>query len=479
MDDVIIIGAGVVGCSVSYYLSFYDLKVRVLEKYNDVSCGTSKANSAIIHAGFDPKEGTKMAKLNVEGVKLTKEVCQKLDVPYKQCGAMVLAFNEEERKHVEALYQRGVNNGVEELSVIDGDKVRELEPNISEEVVAALYAPTSAIVSPWELTLALAETSRKNDVEFNFDSPVTSIAKKDDYFEVICNEDEKYCARYIINCAGLYSDEINAMVNPQSFTINSVKGEYYLIDKSEGKRVSRTIFQCPSKEGKGVLVSPTIHGNLIVGPNAAANEKEDLSTSSEGLAFVKKMAFKSVPSINFRDNIRNFAGNRSKCAVDDFIVEESETKHFFNCAAIASPGLSSALAIGMEVKKYILKEEGEVSQKENAVDERKVVRFKHLSLEEKNALIKERPEYGRVICRCETITEGEILDAIHSVIPAVSVDSVKRHCNTGMGRCQGSFCGPKIVEILARELHISPLEVLQDQKHSNILIEPTKGGHAE
>ena len=472
MQDVIIIGAGVVGCSISYYLTKYDLKVTVLEKCNDVSCGTTKANSAIIHAGYDPKEGTHMARLNVLGSKLTKEVCQKLDVPYQQCGAFVLGFNEEDRKHIELLYQRGVNNGVEGLEIIDHKKALELEPNLSEEVTCALWAKSSAIVSPWELCLALAETSVKNGADFRLNQEVKAIRKENGVFTVT-TQDAEYQSRYVINCAGLYADVINEMVNPKSFTINSVKGEYYLIDKSEGKRVSRTIFQCPNKDGKGVLVSPTVHGNLIVGPNAEKNEKEDLSTTSAGLAFVKKAAVRSVPSINFRENIRNFAGNRAKSEVDDFIFEESATENFFNCAAICSPGLSSALGMGYEVLEW-LKGKEELKEKANVVDSRKQIRFKQLSMEEKNELIAKHPEYGRVICRCETVTEGEILAALHSVLPAVSIDGVKRRCNTGMGRCQGGFCGPKITEIIARELHISPLEVLQDLDGSNILKEQIK-----
>ena len=472
MQDVIIIGAGIVGTSVSYYLSKYDLKVTVLEKCNDVSCGTTKANSAIIHAGYDPKEGTHMARLNVLGSKLTKEVCAKLDVPYKQCGAFVLGFSEEDRKHIELLYQRGVNNGVKDLEIIEHDEVLKLEPNISAEVKCALWAKTSAIVSPWELCLALAEVSIQNGAEYHLNQEVTSIKKENGIFRVT-TQDHTYEAKYVINCAGLYADKINDMINPSSFKIQSVKGEYYLIDKSEGSRVHRTIFQCPNKDGKGVLVSPTVHGNLIVGPNAEKNEKEDLSTTSNGLAFVKAQAVKSVPSINFRENIRNFAGNRAKSDIDDFIFGESETENFFNCAAICSPGLSSALAMGLEISEW-LKGKEEVKAKDHVVDERHVVRFKHLSMEEKNELIARRPEYGRVICRCETVTEGEILDALRGPLPAHSIDGVKRRCNSGMGRCQGGFCGPKITEILAREYHISPLEVLQDLDGSNVLVEKIK-----
>mgnify|MGYP002853740822 CR=1 FL=1 len=472
MEDVIIIGAGITGCAVAYDLSFYDLKVRVLEKCNDVSCGTTKANSAIIHAGYDPREGTEMARLNVLGSQRTKEICEKLDVPYQQCGALVLAFDEKDEEHIHKLYQRGLNNGVEKLQILNGDEVKECEPYVSDQVKGALYAPTSAIISPWELCLALAETAVRNGVSFNFNEAVTDIRKDGEVFTVV-SEKGSYEAKTVINCAGLYADKINDMVNPHFFSIHSVKGEYYLLDKGEHVRAEHTIFQCPNEKGKGVLVSPTVHGNLIVGPDASDNEREDLSTTASGLAFVKEQAVRSVPSVNFRENIRNFAGNRAKTDFSDFILGENETKGFYNVAGICSPGLSSALAISLDVVMW-LKEKMELRKKENTVDHRKVVRFKQLSEEEKNELIQKRPDYGRIICRCETISEGEIVDAIHSAIPAVSLDSVKRHCNSSMGRCQGSFCGPKITEILARELQISPLDVLQDQPHSNILVSETK-----
>ena len=472
MEDVIVIGAGVVGAAVSYYLSSYNLKVTTLEKYNDVSCGTSKANSAIIHAGYDPKENTKMARLNVYGSELTKQVCQKLDVPYKQCGALVLAFNDEEDKHVLALFNRGNNNGVKDLKVLNHDEVLELEPNINPSITSALYAPTSAIVSPWELTIALMETAVKNGVTLKLNNEVKKITKENDIFTIKTDKDV-YQTKYVINCAGLYSDKINEMVNEKSFTINSVKGEYFLLDKAEGNRCSHTIFQCPNNLGKGVLVSPTVHGNLIVGPNAVNSDKEDLGTTKVGLNFIKKLATKSIPSIDFRENIRNFAGNRSKSEIDDFIVEESQTTNFYNCAAIASPGLSSALAIGQEVLDW-LKSKQDLEKKISFIDERKVVRLKNLSIEERNKLIKENPLYGRIICRCESISEGEIVNAIRGVIPCSTIDSIKRRCNSSMGRCQGSFCGPKIMEIIHRELGKDYLDINQDQNGSYVVYKEAK-----
>ncbi len=473
MVDVIIIGGGVCGASVAYALSRYELKVLLAEKDNDVANGTSKANSAIIHAGYDPEENTLMARLNVRGSELCQDLCEKLDVSYQRCGALVLAFSEEDNETVRKLKARGEANGVRGLSILSKKEVLEMEPQLSEKVTSALYAPTSAIVNPWELTIALAETAVVNGVEVSLNSEVTAIEKKDGIFRVHFGDRVEEC-RYVINCAGLYADKINDMVNAHFFDINSVKGEYYLLDKSEGTRVSHTIFQCPNRNGKGVLVSPTVHGNLIVGPNTENNEKEDLATTAEGLAFVKKQAAVSVPSIDFRENVRNFAGNRAKTAfTSDFILGERETEGFYNVAAICSPGLSSAPAIAEEVVSWLLEKE-KLTEKKEFTDSRKVVRFKELSMEEKNELIRKRPEYGRIVCRCEEISEGEILDALHSPIPPVSVDGIKRRTKAGLGRCQGSFCGPRVTKILADFYHTDETHILQNGKGSYVAVAAIK-----
>ena len=478
MYDVIIIGAGVVGCSCAYYLSRYDLKVAVLEKENDVSLGTTKANSAIIHAGFDPEEGTLMAFHNVRGAKLTKDLCRDLDVPYQQCGAMVLAFNEEDNKTIEMLYQRGLANGVEGLKLLNKEETLQLEPNVSPEVTGCLLAGTSAIISPWEFTLAMAETAVKNGVEVKLNNGVESITKENGIFTVTTGEGQ-YQSKYIVNAAGVDADKVHEMIGEKEFTIKPSKGEYYLLDKSEGNRTTHTIFQCPTKVGKGVLVSPTVAGNLIVGPTTEDSDSENTDTSADGLAFIKETGVKSVPSIDFRENIRNFAGIRARSDHHDFIVSESQSvENFFNLAGIKSPGLSSAPSLGLSVVEWLQEKGEQLNEKQDFIFTRKKVRMKDLSIEEKCALIKERPEYGRIICRCETVSEGEIMDAIHSTIPAVSIDGVKRRCGAGFGRCQGGFCGERVASILMRELNISGLDVLQDQKGSNILLAKTKGGKA-
>ena len=479
MVDVVIVGGGVCGCSLLYELSRYKLSAVLVEKENDVSVGTTKANSAIVHAGYDPHPGTKMARYNVEGNALVKELCEKLDVPYKQIGSLVLAFDADQDALVRELFDRGTQNGVPGMKVLSAAEVREMEPNVSPEVTSALYAPSAGIVSPWELAIALAETAVKNGAQVELNSEVTSIQPIDGGFRVTAGGKE-IDTRFVVNAAGIWSDKINDMAAPHTFTVSANKGEYFLLDKSQGTLVNHVIFQCPSKVGKGVLVSPTVHGNLIVGPNAEDAEKDDLGTTGDGLAFVRKMALRSVPDINFRDSIRNFAGLRANTEIDDFLVGETEQKGFFNIAGIKSPGLTSAPAIARDVVQMLGKAGLTLDPKETFVDERHVVRFKHLSHEERAAAIAKNPLYGQIVCRCETITEGEIVDALHRPLPPCSIDGVKRRCGSGMGRCQGGFCGPRVQQIIARELGIPQEAVMMDRAGTAVITGETKmGGRTE
>lgn len=472
MYDVAIIGSGITGSACAYFLSKYRLKIAVIEKNNDVCCGTTKANSAIIHAGYDPHPETLMAKLNVKGSEMAKEICAKLDVPYNQIGSLVVAFSEEEAKTVEELFERGNANGVPDLKILNREELKEAEPMISDEALCALYAPSAAIVNPWEYGLAMAETAVRNDTEILLESEVTSIKKENGVFKITAGEKEIE-AKYVINAAGVNCDDVHNMIAPPKFKVIPSAGEYYLLDKSEGKRARHVIFQCPNKDGKGVLVSPTVHGNLIVGPNADARDKDDTSTKTRCLDFVREKAVKSVPSINLRENIRNFTGVRAATEIDDFIIEFA-CEGFLDLAGIKSPGLSAAPAIA-ELAVKMLGESGlALEEKESFTDERTHLRFKHLSDEEKNNAVKKNSAYGRVICRCETITEGEIIDALNSPIPPVSLDGIKRRAGTGMGRCQGGFCGPKVLEIMAKYKN-EPFEaVLQDNTGSVILTGKTK-----
>ena len=478
MYDVAIIGCGVTGAAIAFELSKYNLKVAIIEKENDVAMGATKANSAIIHAGYDPKPGTLMAKLNVRGSKLCEDLCKKLDVPYVNCGALVYAFDDEDIKTLNVLLERGIANGVEGLKILNKDEVKKMEPETSDEVVAALYAPTSSIVSPWELCLALAETAVKNGATLYKNAEVTKIENLSDAAEP--NACGKKCGykvttasgviecKYLVNAAGCNSDKIHDMVAEHDFEIIPSRGQYYLLDKEEGTRVGCTIFQCPSKVGKGVLVSPTVHGNLIVGPDSEIVEGEDKATTADGLAFVKKAAMRSIPSVDFRQSIRNFAGVRARTKIDDFIIKQS-AHHFIDAAGICSPGLSSAPAIGEYVVELLVADGLKAEKKTDFVCERTRVRFKHLSAEEKQKLVSENPNYGKVVCRCETITEGEILDCFNTPIPPVSVDGVKRRVNAGMGRCQGGFCGPTVVDLLSKHLGVDKTEIVQEGSKSWML----------
>lgn len=468
-----IIGCGIVGAAVAYELSRYDLNVFVLERENDVAMGATKANSAVIHAGYDPSPGTLMAKLDVESVRLTKELCEKLDIPHKHCGALVLAFSDEEKATVRYLYKQAIENGVTEVNVLSREQILEIEPNVSRNTVAALHAPGAMIVDPWEYTLALAETAVRNGVSVKLESGVTGIEEIDGGFRVY-TASEKIETHAIINAAGLYADEIHNMVAEPEFTITPAKGEYWLLDKSEGTRVNSVLFQCPTKAGKGVLVTPTVHGNLLVGPgNITALKRDDVSTTLNELDFVKETAVKSVPGIDFSAVIRTFSGNRAHTEFNDFIIKEVKPG-FINLAGIKSPGLTAAPAIA-KMAARMLKDGGmPLPEKKIFIDTRKRVRFNKLTPDEKATLIEKNPVYGRVICRCETVTEGEIRDALESPIPPHSIDAVKRRTGAGMGRCQGGFCGPRVLELLALHYGVNPTEVLQDSAGTFVLTSKTK-----
>lgn len=469
--DVAIIGGGVVGGLIARELSKYKLSICILEKENDVAMGATRANSAIVHGGFDPVPGTLKAKLNARGVGMFSELCRELDVPYKNNGSLVLAFSEEEVPNVKELYERGIANGIEGLSVISGDEARELEKNLSDSVVCALRCTSSGIVCPYELTIAAIGNAMDNGAMLCCDFPVDAIEKSGESY-VISSGDKHVEARYIVNAAGLYSDEIAAMLGDR-YTISAKKGEYLLFDKTVGNTVSHTIFQVPTKLGKGILVTPTVDGNLMIGPTSEKTEKTDNATSAAGLAMVRSTACKSVPRLNFRKVITSFCGVRASCAEsEDFIIEYSASgNHAINTVGIESPGLTSAPAIALYVCDMLrnagLKTECKDDFKAERVSSR---RFSHMSAEEKNEMIKHDPKFGHVVCFCEKITEGEVLDAIRKNPPARSVDAIKRRTRAGMGGCQGGFCAPVITEILARELGIPEEQVTKFGGESYMLL---------
>lgn len=473
--DVAVVGAGVIGSLIARELSRYNLKIALVEKCNDMAMGTSKANSAIVHAGFDAKPGTLKAKLNVEGTALMPELCKTLGVPFKPVGSLVVAFSDEEVETLNELLERGNKNGVPGLEIYYQEKLKEAEPFISDEAKAALWAPSAGIVCPYELTIAAAENAVVNGTDFIRNFEVKKIDFSNGEFTV-SNGEKEIKTKYVINAAGVYCDEIAALIGDTSIHTTPRKGEYMLCDKSVGHLANHTIFQCPSKMGKGILVTPTVDGNLLLGPSALdIEDKNDVATTSTALSDILNIAKKSVSCLTTREVITSFAGLRAHCDRDDFIIEPSEiNSQFINVAGIESPGLSSAPAIALYVKNIVL---NAVSADEktdfNPVRE-EPVRFRHMTNEERKALIAKNPAYGRIICRCETITEGEILDAINAPAGARDVDGVKRRTRAGMGRCQGGFCGSKVVELLARELGVEINEITKFGGNSKILYERTK-----
>lgn len=475
MYDVAIIGAGVIGCSIFRELTKYNLKIVMLEKEKDVSMGTSKANSAIVHAGYDPVQDTLMAKYNVKGNEMFEYMCKELSVPFKRNGSLIIGFDDEDMKTIKALYENGNNNGVKGLRILSKEEVLEMEPNLSEEIKGALYAPTGGIVGPFEYTIALAENGVQNGGEIKLNKEVVNI-EKNDTFKITTSDNEVIESRFVINAAGVYADKIHNMICEESFKITPRKGEYFVLDKSQGTVVSHTIFQCPSRIGKGVLVTPTVHGNLLVGPDAIdIEDKEDLSTRSEGLNYVREASLRTTNKVNFRESIRNFAGLRAQPSTGDFIVEENhKVKRFIDVAGMKSPGLSSAPAIALGVVEILENAGCELEKNKDFNGKREQIHFMELPNNEKAELIKKNPKYGRIICRCESITEGEIVDAIHRSFGVLSIDGIKRRCRPGMGRCQGGFCGPRVQEIIAREYNISLDDVVLDKSGSYILFGKTK-----
>lgn len=470
MYDVVIIGAGVIGASIFRELTKSNLKVAILEKENDVAMGTTKANSAIIHAGYDPEYGTLMAKYNVMGNEMFEDLCKELSVPFIRNGSLVLAFDEEDMKVIKRLYENGNKNNVKELKILSKEEVLNIEPNISENIYGALYAPTGGIVGPFEYTIALVENALENGGEVKVNAEVVSITK-DDAFTIKLKDNEEIKAKYVINAAGIYADKIHNMICEESFKITPIRGEYYVLDKGEGKNFKNTIFQCPSKVGKGVLVAPTVHGNLIVGPNAQEiDDRDSVKTTSEALDFIRETATRTTNKVNFRNSIRNFSGLRAEADKGDFIIEENDkVKGFIDVSGMKSPGLSAAPAIAVRVVE-ILRDSGlNLIKNENFNPYRKQIRFMELSAEEKMESIKNDKNYGKIICRCEEITEGEIIDAINRSFGSVSLDGIKRRCRPGMGRCQGGFCGPRVQEIIARELGV-PLESIVQEKDGSYLL---------
>lgn len=472
MYDVVIIGAGVSGSASARELSRYNLKICVVEKEEDVCCGTSKANSGIVHAGFDAESGTLMAKLNVEGNQMMEQLSKELDFPFEKNGSLVVCMSEEDRPDLEKLYERGRKNGVKELRMIGREELVKLEPNIADNAVAALYAPTGGIVCPFGMNIAFAENAAANGVEFRFETEVTGFAKKGENWIVKTNQGDIE-TRFVVNAAGVYADVLHNMVSQKKkLHITPRRGDYCLLDRSTKGYVTHTIFQLPSKSGKGVLVTPTVHGNTLVGPTAIdVTDREGTNTTQEGIDELIQKAGNTVKNLPIRQVITSFAGLRAHEDGHEFCIGEIEdAKGFLDCAGIESPGLTSAPAIGKMVADLVSGLAG-AKKKEDFIATRKgILDPKTLSKEEYKKLLREKPEYGNIICRCEMITEGEILDAIQRPLGAKSLDGVKRRTRAGMGRCQAGFCSPRTIEILARERGVDPSEITKSGGASKLIV---------
>ncbi|EPB8166217.1 NAD(P)/FAD-dependent oxidoreductase [Clostridium perfringens] len=468
MKDIIVIGAGVVGCSIARELSKYNLDVLVVEKNSDVSEGISKGNSGIVHAGYNEKIGTLKAKLNIEGNKIFDDLSRDLQFPFKRNGAFILAFSDEEMKTLESLKENGEKLGVEGLEILTREEALNIEPNLNKEIVGVLNVKTSGIVSPYEMTIALAENAAENGVEFKLNSKVTNIEKISEGYKVTLNNKELVSGKIIINASGLEGAFLNNLVSMSKREINPVKGEYCLFDKVAGAMINKTLFQVPSKLSKGVLLTPTAEGNLLVGPNAV--EGKTLETSREGIDEILDKSKKSLEELPVARILNTFSGIRPKTKGGDFIIEEVEdAKNFINVIGIDSPGLTAAPAIGVYVVNMI-KERLDLVEKKNFKKTReKIVRFAELSLEEKNKLIKEKPAYGHMVCKCEFVTEGEIVEAIHRPIKALTVDAIKRRTRASMGGCQGIGCTLPISKILSRELGIDISDINKNSEGSPVI----------
>ena len=486
--DVIVIGAGVSGCAVARELSRLELNVCVIEREEDVCCGTSKANSAIVHAGFDAQTGSTMARLNVAGARMMPALCKELGVDFRQIGSLVVCTSEESRPGLQELLDRGAANGVENLRIIDRDELLALEPNVSDNAVAALWAPTAGIVNPFQLTVALAECACVNGVEFRFNEKAEEIRRAPEGHWAVRTDKGTLEARVVVNAAGVYADELHNMVAASEDRLDIVprRGQYYVLDTAADGYVRHTVFALPTKLGKGVLITPTTAGNVLVGPTAEdIADKEGVDTTAEGVAEVRAKSAVTMKDVPFQHCIRTFSGLRAHRAGHDFVIGEVEgAPGFVDCAAIESPGLSAAPAIGKTVADIVASLLVHPAKKPYWQGSRKSIPdVEHMSLDEWAELIRKRPDYGRIVCRCRHVTEGQIVDAVRAPLGARSLDAVKRRTEAGMGRCQASFCTPKVMEILERELAgLAMADVTKMGPGSEIVVghtRPARGGEGQ
>lgn len=462
--DIIIVGAGVIGSAIAREMSKYKAKILLLEKDLDVSNGASKANSGIVHGGYDAKHGTLKAYFSRKGNRMFEQLDKELNFGYLECGSMVLGYNEDDLQVIKALMENGIKNGVDDLIILEREAILELEPYVNPEVKYALYCKSAGITSPYELTIALAENAVHNGVSLKLNNEVKSITKKNKVFHVTTNEDT-YTCDYIVNAAGLYSDSVAGMLGMNDFSINPRKGEYILMNKNQGHLAKGVIFQTPSAKGKGILVTRTYHGNLMLGPNAQeVQDKDAVGTGLDALEYIVNTARQSVKDFDIKYTLTSFAGLRASSSIHDFIIEESSVKGFINVAGIESPGITSSPAIAVYVCDLLNKSGFELVQNENFDPFRKAIIIK------KDDTFKGEIDHAdpklNIVCRCETVTEAEIVDALHRGISIDHIDGIKRRTRCTMGPCQGNFCTPRVTKIIARELKINESEVTMRGKGS-------------
>ena len=472
MYDITIIGAGITGSLIAYYLSKYDLSVLLLEKENDVSQAATGANSAMIHSGHDPKDKTLKCKYNLLGNAMYPKLCEDLKVSYKAIGAFVVATCSEEEEKLDVLVRQCIDRNVP-YEILDGDKARDLEPNLSDDVCKVLSLPTTGIVSPWEVTIASMEEALLNGVELRLNYEVSKIDKKDDCF--LINDDIK--SKVLINCAGVHCDDVTNLLRVSPYKVEARKGEYYVLDHLNDDFVGRVIYPVPTNKGKGVLAIPTIHGNTLLGPNSDYIEDKNDTSTDKGLDFVKKEINKTVKNVPFNKMIHTFAGLRPHIDLDDFYIQEDDQiDSFIHVVGIESPGISAAPAIAKDVVENIVLKKFECHKKQNYIHRKAYIKMNDLSDKQKDELIKKNPDFGKIVCRCENISKGEIIDVINRKCGARTIKGVKLRCRPGMGRCQGGFCEPEVVRILAEQLNLDLEDIEFNKKGSNILAMYCKEG---
>ena len=473
MHDIIIIGAGVTGCFIARELARYNLKVLVLDKNNDVGNETTSANSAIVHSGYDPVPGTLKAKLNVEGNAMYDQVCEELDVSFKRIGSITVALDEKQIETLKELQIRAKENGVE-TTLLTREQVLELEPMLSKDVVGGLLAPTAGIIDPFNLCVHLMENAIDNGVELVLEEEVTSIKKENDVFIV----NDKYQAKVVINATGVNGDLVNELVNDKTFDILPRKGQYYVLDHFKRPFVNHTLFMVPSEKGKGVLISPTTSGNYLVGPSASLVTREEKTTDKDTLTNVKMQANYVVENIPYYETIRTFAGLRATPSTHDFIIEESATPNFINVVGIESPGLASSPAIAKKVVEELIAPKFDLVKKADFNPYvKKYVKLKNLTIEEKQEYFKQNKDYGIIVCKCEQVSKGEIIDCLNRSCPPRSIKALKRRLRVGFGKCQGGMCQPYALDILANFYGVDKKEIPYDGKDAYILCKETKGGN--